>query len=206
MKKFYISNYSQIKDYRVITNGQEVFSAENNLTFAEFIKSVYIHFDVKYPKFYKMDNICKLAIATSEALLNNTNFITRYKSTDIAVILSNSDATTDTDTNYNKTISDKSNYFPSPTLFVYTLPNIMIGEVCIKNKIKGESAFFVSEKYNPLTLYSHITHLLTENKAESCIAGWVDFTDNKYESILFLVEKNVGNMEFCIENLNKIIE
>ena len=78
-----------------------------------------------YPKFFKMDTLCKLGFVASELLLNsegNRNFEPRE---DRAVILFNRNASLQADTNYQSTIQDSENFFPSPAAFVYTLPNIV---------------------------------------------------------------------------------
>ncbi len=46
------------------------------------------------------------------------------------------------------------------TLFVYTLPNILIGEICIKFKIQGESNFFVSQFVDYKNLFTQSLNIL----------------------------------------------
>src|SRR3712207_7060242 len=44
---------------------------------------------------------------------------------------------------YEQTICHRAQFFPSPSVFVYTLPNIVTGEIAIRNHYHGETHFFV---------------------------------------------------------------
>jgi hypothetical protein len=95
----------------------------------------------------------------------------------------------DTDLDYQELIRDRSNYFPSPSVFVYTLPNILIGEICIRHKIRGENAFFVSEGFDPGQITDYVTRLFEQGNVNACICGWVELLREEYRSCLFTVEK-----------------
>ena len=155
--------------------------------FSDFTKDLYNQLKIDYPKFFKMDNLSKLAFLTTEVLLKNKD-LAKYPKDQIGVVIANSYATLDTDNHFYQTINDKNNYFPSPSLFVYTLPNIMIGEICIRHKIMGENAFFVFKEFNHNFINNYVIDLLNTKKISSCITGWIDYTENKFESMLFLVE------------------
>jgi hypothetical protein len=186
-----ISKYIVIRDNKIVINGKPVSIENNFVNFAEFIKSVYRLNNLNYPKFFKMDDLCKLAFVSSELLLANTEILHKYPGENMGVILAGSSSSLDTDIKYYETIRDRSNYFPSPAIFVYTLANILIGEICIKNKIFGENTMFISRTFNPDLLYSYTTHLFEQNQIQSCISGWIDFLGNKYESFIYLVEPEV---------------
>lgn len=194
----YITKYCIVRNEKVIIDNKVVYSHENFTNVPDFTKSLYRKYQIKYPKFFKMDNLCKLAFITSEILLRDTDFIKKYKSDEIGVIIANSNSCLKTDRDFHDTIKDKSNYFPSPSVFVYTLPNIMIGEICIKNKIQGEGIFFIFEEFETEFTCNYINNLLDDDKIKSCISGWVEFDGNNYESFLFLIEKE-NNREVKID-------
>lgn len=162
---------------------------ENFSNFAAFLKEVYKKEKPDYPKFYKMDLLSKLAFLTAEKLFKEGDVLTRYPKDEFGILIFNSSSSLDTDMEYQKTIQDKSAYFPSPSVFVYTLPNILIGEVCIRHQIKGENAFMVSEKFNPDLIHEQVTCLMESNKVRVCLAGWVEVNQDYSESLLFIVEK-----------------
>ncbi len=137
----YITASCIISDHIVYTNGKAVFEAPATGG-QDFLLSVYQHTGVQYPKFYKMDNHSKLGwLACCELLLRQGFRSEDYRPEEVAVVLSNANASLDTDYKYFATVKE----IASPAVFVYTLPNIMIGEICIRHQFKGENAFFVFE-------------------------------------------------------------
>ena len=156
--------------------------------------------------FLKWMILSKLAFIGTELLLNGNNFLKHYNGADVGVVMSNSSSSLDSDIKYAATIIDKSNYFPSPALFVYTLPNIMIGEICIRHKLFGENAFFVSKTFSPEIICNYINSMFDNGKIECCLAGWIDHIDNFYEALLIFVEKeNFSNSNFILEFYPKTI-
>jgi hypothetical protein len=154
----------------------------------EFLSSVYRHFDCQYPKFYKMDPLSRLGWIATEILLGPGWDTTIYRPQDIAIVLSNANSSLDTDRRYNETIRD----IPSPSVFVYTLPNIMIGEISIRHGFKGENAFFLSPSFDPLLLAGYTRLLLQQGIANAAIVGWVDLLGDDYKAALFLIERTKG--------------
>lgn len=176
----------EIKEGEIKLNGTVIY--ENKaLPFAKFIKGAYKEFELKYPKFHKMDRLCKLAFVTANLLLKEDQ-LKSFAPEDIAVVMANSNSTLHTDSKYADSIQDRENYFPSPAVFVYTLPNIMVGEICIKYNIKGESVFFVSNQFDKEMLLDYSKDLLDSGAAQICLMGWVDYTEEDYHAILYLVQ------------------
>ena len=81
-------------------------------------------------------------------------------------------------------------------MFVYTLPNIVIGEIAIKHKLTGENAFFVTKKMDASLLVNYAEILLNQY-AEAAIVGWVEVDGDQYEAFIFLVE----NEEYLNKNV-----
>ena len=166
-------------------------------TAAELLPRLYDFIAPDYPKFYKMDNLSKLGWLATEILLKEGFQKSSYSADMIGVVLSNSNASLDTDLRYFQTVSD----YPSPSLFVYTLPNIVIGEICIRNKFHGENAFFVFDQFQPEFIRQYTANLLDTGAVEVCICGWVEILANDYKAALYLVEKNETGTEFSSANL-----
>ncbi len=178
--------HCEIKNGKISLNGELLFE-KDEVPFAKFIKSAYKHFELSYPKFHKMDRLCKLAFVAANLLLNNKQ-LEGYAPEDIGVVMSNANSTLHTDSKHAKSILDKDNYFPSPAVFVYTLPNILVGEICIKYQIKGESVFFVSNEFNKDMLLEYSKDMITCGNAKICLMGWVDYTEQDYRAILYLIK------------------
>ena len=197
--KYYISEYCSIENGRVMLNGDEFFAAPD-AEFADFAKQVYKHAATDYPKFFKMDNLSKLSFLAADLLLKG-------KSADgennTALLFANASSSLDTDVKYNESIIDKDNYFPSPAVFVYTLPNICMGEISIRHKLYTENSFFIFDAFNPEFFANYAAILLDTNKAEKVLCGWVEFFNNKYKAFMYLVGTE-GHIEHTAKELQTL--
>jgi hypothetical protein len=206
-QNYHISSYCSIRQGQVALNGQNIFrSSEENM--AAVFSDIYRHFGISYPKFYKMDQLCKLGFITSEILLQQKDLNHVYGSEGTGLIFFNAASSINTDRNHQQSIQNRSAYFPSPSVFVYTLANIVIGEVCIRHKFFGESAFFIERKFDAERLVSYVKLLLDSGALQCCITGWLDSDGEQYDGILYLVEKsapdNNGIAIFEAEKINDI--
>jgi hypothetical protein len=196
MNKLFINKHIKIKDYTVFVDGNADFS-ERTEHFATFAKSIYKNYNIKYSKFYKMDLLSKLGFLASELLLNDS--IQNFLPEETAVILANSSSSLNTDKKYQDTIAEH----PSPSVFVYTLPNIVIGEICIRNTFRGESLFLVQESFDTDFLTTYVANLFAETNTKQCIAGWVEMSlDENHHADLYLVSKNDSGKIFDKQNLD----
>lgn len=196
--EFKISSYVHIRNGSISLNGALRFQQDNE-TLTSFIKSVYKELNINYPKFFKMDRLSKLAFIASEILLKDTS--TSEKN--IAVILSNRASSLDTDRKHQQSISDLDNYYPSPSVFVYTLPNICIGEICIRHQLFSENSFFIFDTFNPSLLKVQAENLLKRKKATKVLCGWADVDGSDYDVFLYLVEET-GDDQHSIERLKQL--
>jgi len=196
----YITASCTISNAVVYKNGEAVFE-NKSVSLSNFLISVYNHFGIKYPKFYKMDNLSKLGWLATELLLKDSLSADEYDPKTIGVVLTNASSSLDTDLKYYETTKK----IASPALFVYTLPNIVIGEICIRHQIKGENAFFIFDEFNAEFIEQYVGNLINYNILQSCICGWVELLGEQYKTVLFLVEKDGDgqNYLFTKENLNK---
>ena len=199
-----IETYCMVKNNRIVVDGHLVFEDQDAVGLKAFAKTAYRHLKPSYNKFFKMDEISKLAFVAAEFLLKDVN-LEKYKSEELSVVLSNSESTMVTDKNHQQSISDKDNFFPSPSVFVYTLPNIMIGEISIRHNMKGENAFFIVENFNADLIANHINNLFLTNKSSAFIGGWVNYSDDKYEAFLYLASES-GSILHNASEIEKIFK
>lgn len=195
--KLYIEHYCSIENGEISLDGEMVFSSDA-ASFADFSKEALRHFEIQYPKFFKMDALSKLAFLGSELMLKDVS--DKEKT---ALLFSNASSSLDTDVSYQQSISDKSNYFPSPAVFVYTLPNICLGEISIRHQLKTENSFFIFGGFNPEFLSVYAENLIGTNKAESVLCGWVELLGESYRAFLYLVKKD-GKIPHDIENISRL--
>jgi hypothetical protein len=198
----YINSYCAINGNAVWKNGKKVHENKNT-DLPGFLASIYHQFNINYPKFYKMDNLSKLGWLASEVLLQDQLKPATYLPQDTGVVLSNANSSLDTDLKYIASVKGT----PSPALFIYTLPNIVVGEICIRNNFKGENAFFISEQFDAGFVAQYVSNLL-DNGLKVCICGWVDLLRDEYNAVLFLVTKNKEGQifPFTQEHINTIFK
>ena len=193
-----------LKHYVVITpetvklNGISINHAEQGNALLTELYRAYIG---DYPKFFKMDTLSKLGFVASEMLLKDEGkerFVSRE---DRAVVLFNKTASLQADTNYQATIQEPENFFPSPAAFVYTLPNIVTGEIAIRNKYYGETSFIVVESCDAHIMARQLMNAFQDPMTQSILGGWLDCNDeNHFEARLFLVEKQQFNNTESLES------
>lgn len=199
----HISSSCKISGNTVYKNGQPVF-ANADADLNGFLLAVYQYLNLKYARFYKMDKLSKLGWLASEVLLQDNFHAEKYLPEKVGIVLANSNASLDTDLLYAQSIHD----IPSPSVFVYTLPNIMIGEICIRNHCKGETALFVFDRFDAGFIEQYVNNLMNSGILQVCICGWIDLVENDYTAVLFLVEKG-GEKDkdiFSGENMNKLFQ
>ena len=143
---FYIQDYCHIKNHQLKFNGKVIFEDHDKNGLKEFLKNSYKNQKINYSKFFKMDNLSKIAFLAAEIILKNITL--QDLNNNIALVFSNNAASLDTDRKYQESINNIDNFYPSPAVFVYTLPNIGIGEISIRHQLKSENAFFVFKNYN----------------------------------------------------------
>jgi 3-oxoacyl-[acyl-carrier-protein] synthase-1 len=198
-----------LKHYIIITpdtvrlNGADLAHAEQG---SALLTELYRAHVGDYPKFFKMDTLSKLGFVASELLLKDEGGERFVPREDRAVVLFNRTASLQADTNYQNTIQDPENFFPSPAAFVYTLPNIVTGEIAIRNKYYGETSFLVMEQCDLQIMARQLMNAFRDPMTQSILGGWLDCTDeNHFEARLFLIEKpsiNATDLDIINQQLN----
>lgn len=184
----YITRSCIIRHNRIFLNGSLLWEADPGLEPADFLRAGYDRFSGQYPKFHKMDALSKLGWLGAEVLLKDAG-LDALPPEKVGIILSNRSGSLDTDLRYYATVKD----FASPALFVYTLPNIVMGEIAIRHGFKGENTFFVSDNFDTELMSAYPAWLLAETLVEACICGWVEVMAQEYEVVLFLAENKRRN-------------
>lgn len=151
------------------------------------LRKMYYNLELDYPKFFKMDNLCKLGVIGTELLYRKNKDLFNRKDR-VGIILQNKSSSLDSDIKHQEGIENNT---ISPAVFVYTLPNIIIGEISIKHKWQSEGVFFVDKEvdYELLSQYSNI--LLKEGRTNLNLIGWIDVIKNQYSLKLCVVDSQI---------------
>ncbi|MBP5229129.1 MAG: 3-oxoacyl-ACP synthase [Bacteroidales bacterium] len=184
------SHRVQITPSGVTVDGQKSLSSDECTgSCKEMLTKIYKSRIGDYPQYYKMDMLSRLGFIASELLLDVEN-TGPQESDSTAVILFNHSSSLQTDLRYLQTISDPENFFPSPALFVYTLPNIVTGEIAIRNKFNGETSFYIVEKRDDALMEKVQKASFLDRKTKRMISGWLDYTnENEFVADLYIIEK-----------------
>lgn len=192
-----VVKYCQIKNNSCYLNGETIFETSVDKTAKESLVELYRSRKIKYPKFFKMDKLAKTGFLAVDILLENTELFGTESVHNTGIFFLNNSSSLDTDEEYIKTIGE--DYFPSPSVFVYTLPNIVIGEISIRHKFFGENIFFVSEEKNNTPFFEYVNQSFEENDMEYAIVGWLDYYKQNSDALVMLIKKQTKNDELKYE-------
>lgn len=180
---------SGVRNYRVTIDGKTlVETAPADTLLTELYKT---HVG-DYSKFYKMDPLCRVGFMASELLLTVEDCRQKQWGESRGVVLFNATSSLADDRNYQATIDDSETAFPSPSLFVYTLPNVLTGEIAIRNHYYGETNFVVLPEFDSNTMSAIIEMTFCDKYLQSLVTGWVDcYNETNYNVLMFIVERDV---------------
>lgn len=158
-------------------NANEKLEEQEGAGHHSLLTSLYKQMIGNYPKFYKMDGLSRLGFVASEILLNAEKGETDKER---AIIFFNHSSSIASDRNYKESINDKDNYFPSPSIFVYTLPNIVTGEIAIRNHFHGETSFFILPDKDERMMEEILQASCRDAQSKSFLTGWIDYEDERH--------------------------
>lgn len=182
-REFTTSHTIRITPKEVILDQQKLWEGKKELGEQEgkehhsLLTSLYKQMIGNYPKFYKMDGLSRLGFVASEILLNAEKGETDKER---AIIFFNHSSSIASDRNYKESINDKDNYFPSPSIFVYTLPNIVTGEIAIRNHFHGETSFFILPDKDERMMEEILQASCRDDQSKSFLTGWIDYEDERH--------------------------
>ena len=168
----------KVENNAITIDGKFVLKSDAT-SFAAFIREAYKELNESNMKFYKMDNLSKLGYIAAAYLLKNEEGINPTKA---GIILSNSASSLATDKKHQQLIDEGGDVAASPAVFVYTLPNVTAGEICIHHNIKGENTFFIEKNYSRDKLRKYVQLAMQDSGMSLCVCGWCDFLDGEYNA------------------------
>jgi 3-oxoacyl-[acyl-carrier-protein] synthase-1 len=181
-----LKSWVKIKPTSVELNGRQLSVKESGSALLTELYRTYVN---DYPKFFKMDELSKLGFIASELLLHDEPE-SYSEQEDRAVILFNKSGSICSDRKYQETIRRDDDFYPSPSIFVYTLPNIVTGEIAIRHHYYGETAFYVLNEHNQQLMDEVLTAAFADGVTKSAITGWLDCaTHDSFDAHIYIVEK-----------------
>lgn len=193
-----ITAYCNLRADACAVNG-EIVARRDADSADSWFKQIYKQQELAYPKFYKMDVLSQAGYLASELIKRfNPGIAEAYADDEIALVFANASSSAETDRRFSQSYRDGGS--PSPSLFVYTLPNIMLGEIAILNKWYGENMFAVLPKFAP-GFFLDYGKILFASGSRALLCGWVEVTADTTDVFLFWVEEKEQGLEWNEENL-----
>ena len=192
--QYFITNSLHIKQNSILLNGRSILSLPPEMELHQFLKDSYKDLELNYPKYHKMDSLCKLGILGTSVLLKDQKV-----DMEMALVLSNASSSLDIDKKHQHAMAG----IVSPAIFVYTLPNIVLGEISIKYGLQSENAFFIEDRFNAELLADYSEVLLASKKASSVVCGWIELKNDEYDVFLCLISTK-GEIPFSKETLEEL--
>ena len=188
---------------RLMLDGEPLNNGERLAKGSALLEAIYRKYIGDWPKFFKMDPLARLGFVASELLLKaeagklsaeNAGEAAQTPDgqakpdgrSDRAVILFNRSGSLADDVNYQRGI-DGPDHLGSPSLFVYTLPNIVTGEIAIRNKYFAETSFYCIPEPDEDLMRSIVAEALEPGM--SAIAGWCECSsENDFCAKMYILE------------------
>ncbi len=185
-----VSHTVKITPNEVVVDGQKIATQAEG---KQLLKELYKNHIGDYQKFYKMDVLTRLTFVASELLIkaaSNAEDAVSSGAEGLSVILFNRSSSIVADKQFVETINNEANYYPSPSAFLYTLPNLTTGEIAIRNHFTGETSFYILPEKNEDMMNNIIRISFIDKDTTAIIGGWVDCPDeNNFEAELSIYTK-----------------
>lgn len=158
-----------------------------DIPFAEFIRQEFRSFRQPDMLFYKMSDLCKALYVAVGHLLENCKPLDGFKPTRRAITVGNRVSSLEADLMHQDIVNRHNDEGASPAVFVYTLPNIATGEICIRHNIQGDNTFFIEDGDGGWT--EEYARLLVEyDYADVVICGRCDKLGENWNVKLKIIE------------------
>lgn len=175
LRKMRKSATVEINAGEVLVNDSAVFS-DKYADFGTFIREAFKSRGENNMKFYKLDDLCKLGYVAAAWLLDGIEF----GEEECGMVLSGKYGCLDTDMKHQQIIDKEGDAASSPAVFVYTLPNVVAGEISIRHHIKGENTWFWSDDRTMSDLKHYASLMAGASDLRYCIIGHLDFLNGEY--------------------------
>lgn len=150
------------------------------------LTEIYNNYMTGYQKFHRMDLMSKLVILATELLVREQE----SDGESCSLILFNGSSSIISDRIHNDSIKDVDNFYPSPSRFLFTLPNISLGEAAINYNYTGETSLYILDRRDEELMQQIVESIMQCSDIKRLITGWVDCCDEEcFEADLKIITK-----------------
>lgn len=157
---------------------------------AGLLSEIYRKYVGDYPKYHKMDSLSRLAFLATELLLSRGDV---PQDSERATILFNRTSSVVADRCHLGSIAKPGEFYPSPSVFLGTLPNIATGEIAIRHGYTGETSLYITDFRDEALMKKVVSSSFSPGGFRSLICGFVDCDrGDSFEADLKILVKNIG--------------
>lgn len=157
---------------------------------AGLLSEIYRKYVGDYPKYHKMDSLSRLAFLATELLLSRGDV---PQDSGRATILFNRTSSVVADRCHLGSIAKPGEFYPSPSVFLGTLPNIATGEIAIRHGYTGETSLYITDFRDEALMKKVVGSSFSPGGFRSLICGFVDCDrGDSFEADLKILVKNIG--------------
>lgn len=138
---------------------------------AGLLNEIYRKYVGDYPKYHKMDALSRLAFLATELLLSRGDV---PQDSGRATILFNRTSSVVADRCHLGSIAKQGEFYPSPSVFLGTLPNIATGEIAIRHGYTGETSLYITDFRDEALMKKVVSSSFSQGGFRSLICGFVD--------------------------------
>ena len=136
-------------------------------------------------RFFKMDLFSRLAYVGTGLLAKDT--LEDCAPEDRALLICTLNGSVLADRKHLSTFSEE--YYPSPAIFINTLPNVVLGEIAVTHQVKGETTLVMLPNLDEVCLESTLSATLDATRPSAIMAGFVDCeSENAFRASLKLLK------------------
>lgn len=155
---------------------------------AGLLSEIYRKYVGDYPKYHKMDALSRLAFLATELLLSRGDVPQDSKR---ATILFNRTSSVVADRCHLGSIAKPGEFYPSPSVFLGTLPNIATGEIAIRHGYNGETSLYITDFRDEALMKKVVSSSFSLGGFRSLICGFVDCDGgDSFEADLKILVRN----------------
>lgn len=155
---------------------------------AGLLSEIYRKYVGDYPKYHKMDALSRLAFLATELLLSRGDVPQDSKR---ATILFNRTSSVVADRCHLGSIAKPGEFYPSPSVFLGTLPNIATGEIAIRHGYTGETSLYITDFRDEALMKKVVGSSFSPGGFRSLICGFVDCDrGDSFEADLKILVRN----------------
>lgn len=155
---------------------------------AGLLSEIYRKYVGDYPKYHKMDALSRLAFLATELLLSRGDV---PQDSGRATILFNRTSSVVADRCHLGSIAKPGEFYPSPSVFLGTLPNIATGEIAIRHGYTGETSLYITDFRDEALMKKVVGSSFSPGGFRSLICGFVDCDrGDSFEADLKILVRN----------------